>query len=253
MRVNSNADSLNTLRAVHESYKKMQSSTEKLSSGKKINRASDDPAGLIISEKMRSHIASVEKELENIDRSSRKLDTADSDLANLQESLREMRDSAQAAANEGGNSEEAQRAYQESVDASIKAYNQSQQEASYSGQKLFDGSSESVADIEEMHHLDVSTPENAQEAVAAIDEKIKEISNVRGELGAIQKNDLTARRNSLETELVNLSASESSVRDTDMALEYVNFVKNEMQVKAGIAMLAQQKQVPNLVLTFLQE
>jgi len=253
MRVNSNADSLSTLRAIHENYKKMQSSAEKLSSGKKINRASDDPAGLIVSERMRSQIAAAEKELENIDRTSRKLDTADSDLANLQESLREIRNNAVAASNEGANSEEAQRAYQESVDASVRAYNRQQNEASYSGQKLFDGSSESVADVEELSNIDVSTAEKAQEAISAIDEKIKEISNLRGDIGATQKNDLTARRNNLETELVNLSAAESSVRDTDLALEYVNFVKNEMQVKASVAMLAQQKQAPNLVLTFLQQ
>lgn len=253
MRVNSNADALNTLRDVHASYKKMQSSAEKLSSGKKINRASDDPAGLIISEKMRSQIACVEKEIENIDRRDRKLDSAEGDLATLQENLHEMRDIALAAANEGGNSDAEQKAYQDSVNAAVEAYNRTQQEASYSGQKLFDGSKESVANIEKIANLDVSNAQKAQEAVAAIDEKMQEITNLRGEIGATQKNDLAAQRNNLETELVNLTASESSVRDTDMALEYVNFVKSEMQLKAGMAMLAQQKQVPNMVLTFLQE
>lgn len=253
MRINSNADALNTLRSLHENKKEMKASMEKLSSGQKINKASDDPAGLIISEKMRSQIRAIEQEIKNLDARDHKLATAEGNLFTLQRDLQEMRDIALAAANEGGNSREAQKAYQKSMDDAIKAYNQTQENASYGAQKLFDGKSGSVANLERMENLDVSTPEKAQETLDAIDRKMDEASNLRGEIGATLKNEIAAQRNNLETELVNLTASESSVRDTDMAREYANFVKNEIQLKAGIAMLAQQKQSANLVLNFLQE
>lgn len=252
MRINSNADMLNNLRTLQESRDKMKSSMEKLSSGQKINRASDDPAGLIISEKMRSQIATIEQKLENIEMTNNKLTTAEGNLDTLQNSLLEMRNTALAAANEGGNSEEAQDTYQQSFNDAAKGYNTTRENAAFGSQKLLDGSSGSAADIKPLDNIDVSTSEKAQAAVALIDEKINEIAATRSEIGSMQKNDLTSSRNNLQTELLNLTASESTVRDTDMAREYTTMVTAEMQVKAGIAMLAQQKQAPNLVMNFLR-
>lgn len=253
MRINSNAGALNTLRALQNSQDQMKKSMEKLSSGLKINRASDNPAGLIISEKMRSQIGAIEQEIKNLDARDAKLNTAEGNMSTMQDDLRSMRDIALSAANEGGNSEEAQKAYQESMDNSVRSYNQTAQNASYGSQKLFDGSSGAVTDMENLENIDVSTPEKAQQAVETIDKKIAELSEERGEIGAQQKNEISAQRNNLQTELVNLTASESSVRDTDMAREYIEFVKNEMQLKAGTAMLAHQNQAPNLVMNFLQQ
>jgi flagellin len=251
MRINSNADMLNNLRNLQESREKMQSSMEKLSSGKKINRASDDPAGLIISEKMRSQITAIEQKLENIEMTDNKLSTAEGNLDTLQNSLLEMRNMALAAANEGGNSEAAQDTYQQSLDDAVKGYNTTRENAAFGSQKLLDGSGGSAADVKPLDKIDVSTAEKAQEAVTLIDEKINEIAATRSEIGSMQKNDLASSRNNLQTELLNLTASESTVRDADMAREYTEFVTAEMQLKAGIAMLAQQKQAPNLVMKFL--
>jgi flagellin len=253
MRINSNAGMLNTLRTLHESKNDLKASAEKLSSGLKINRASDDPAGLIISEKMRSQISAIEQEIQNLDNRDNKLTTADGSLNTMQNNLMEMRNVALAAANEGGNSEDSQKAYQTSMDNSVNAYNQTQENASYGSQKLFDGSSGSVADPKQLENLDVSTPEKAQEAVTVIDQRMKEISDIRGQIGAEQKNEINSSRNNFQTELVNLTASESTVRDTDMAKEYADFVKSEIQTKAGMAMMAHQKQVPALVLGMLQQ
>jgi len=252
MRINSNAESLNNLRALQESREKMKTSMEKLSSGLKINRASNDPSGLIISEKMRSQIATIEQKLENIDQTDNKLTTAEGNLDTLQNGLHEMRKVALAAANEGGNSQAAQDSYQQSLNDAAKGYNTTRENAAFGSQKLLDGSTGLAANIKPLANLDISTAEKAQEAVSLIDEKINEIAEIRSEIGSTQKNDLAASRNNLQTELLNLTASESTVRDTDMAREYTNMVTAEMQLKAGIAMMAQQKQVPNLVLNFLR-
>ena len=253
MRINSNANALNTLRNLQESQKQMKSTMEKLSSGFRINKASDDPAGLIISEKMRSQISTIEQEIQNLDARDNKLTTAEGNMSTMQKDLLEMRNIALSAANDGGNSADAQKAYQESMNNAVESYNQTVENASYGTQKLFDGSAGSVADMEKLENIDVSTQEKAQEAIKAIDKQIEAVADQRGEIGATQKNEIASQRNNLQTELVNLTASESTVRDADMAREYVNFVKNEMQIKAGMAMLAQQKQTPNLVFNFLQE
>lgn len=253
MRINSNAGALNTLRSLQGSKDQMKKSMEKLSSGLKINRASDDPSGLIISEQLRSRIVEIEQEIRNLDARDAKLNTAEGNMSTMQNDLHAMREVALSAANEGGNSEEAQKAYQASMDNAVESYNQTAQNASYGNQKLLDGSSGSVADIDKMNNIDISTRVNAEEAVKYIDEKLAELSQERGDIGAEQKNDIAAQRSNYQTELVNLTASESSIRDTDMAKEYMNFVKNEIQLKSGMAMMAHQKQVPNLVLNFLQE
>ena len=248
MRINSNATYLNSLRNILHNSDELKKSAEKLASGLRINRASDDPAGLVISEKMRSQIASIEQELRNIDDTSNKYSAADGTIEGLQNSLRDIRDVALAAANTSGNFKESQRAYQRSADDAIESYNEIQ---SSSTQNLLDGSEGSVADLKPLENIDISSAEAAQQAVETIDKKIDELSKVRGEIGATQKNDLDARRNNLEIELNNLIAAESSIRDVDMAREYSEAVRKEVSLKASMAMLAHQQQVPNLVLSFL--
>jgi len=252
MKINSESNSLQILKAMQESQKELKDSTEKLSSGSSINKASDNPAGLVVSEKMRAQIAALGQELENLDNTNNKLTTADGDLATMQSSLQEMRNVALAAANEGGNSKESQQSYQENLNNAVESYNQTVENSAYGTQQLFDGTSGSVADLEKMANLDVSTPEKAEEAVAAIDQKIQEVSETRADIGATQKAEISTAKNNVQTAMANLTASESTVSDTDMAKEYVNIVKNEMQLKASTAMLAQQNQIPNLVLNFLQ-
>jgi len=253
MRINSNAETLNNLRTIQESRDKMKSSMEKLSSGLKINRASDDPSGLMISEKIRSQIATIEQKLENIDQADNKLTATEGNLETLQNSLQDIRKIALAAANEGGNSQPAQDSYQQSLNDATKGYNIIRDTAAFGSQKLLDGLDGSAADIKPLANMDISSAEKAQKAISLIDEKINEIAEIRSEIGSAQKNDLAANRSNFQTELLNLTTSESTVRDIDMAREYTNMVIAEMQLKAGIAMLAQQKQVPNLVLNFLQE
>lgn len=251
MRINTNAQALNMLNNIKKTSNELKTSMEKLSSGKKINQASDDPAGLIISERMRAQIVAVEQEISNIENNYNKYATADGNLQTQQNSLQEMRDIALEAANEGGSSEETQEALQRSMDNAVQSCNNVQNSASFGVQKLFDGSDGSVADLEPVTSIDISSPEKAQEAVDQIDQKMNEVSELRGEIGSKQKNDLEASRNNLETELVNLTAAESAVRDVDMAKEYANFVSKEIQLKSSMAILAHQNQTPNLVLNFI--
>lgn len=100
-----------------------------------------------------------------------------------------------------------------------------------------------------LSQIDVTTVQGAQDAQSVIDATINEVSTMRGTLGSFQKNSLESNLRNLRIASQNLSASESAIRDTDMASEMSNFVKYQILLQAGTAMLAQANQVPQVVLS----
>jgi flagellin len=98
-------------------------------------------------------------------------------------------------------------------------------------------------------NIDVTTVQGAQDAQSVIDEAINEVSTSRGTLGSFQKNTLESNLRNLRIASQNLQSSESNIRDTDMAKEMSAFVKNQILLQAGTAMLAQANQVPQAVLS----
>lgn len=100
--------------------------------------------------------------------------------------------------------------------------------------------------------IDVTTVQGAQDAQSIIDSAINEVSTTRGGLGSFQKNTLESNLRNLRIAAQNLSASESQIRDTDMAEEMSEFTKNQILVQAGTAMLAQANQVPQVVLSLFR-
>ncbi|MBD3257622.1 hypothetical protein GF377_04255 [candidate division GN15 bacterium] len=97
--------------------------------------------------------------------------------------------------------------------------------------------------------IDVTSPEGAQDAQSIIDAAINEVSTARGKLGSFQKNSLESNLRNLRIAAQNLTASESQIRDTDMAMEMSTFTRNQILVQAGTAMLAQANQIPQVVLS----
>ncbi len=97
--------------------------------------------------------------------------------------------------------------------------------------------------------IDVTTVQGAQDAQRVIDQAINEVSTTRGTLGSFQKNTLESNLRNLRIAAQNLTASESNIRDTDMAKEISTFTKNQILLQAGTAMLAQANQVPQIVLS----
>ncbi len=103
-----------------------------------------------------------------------------------------------------------------------------------------------------LSNIDVTTSQGAQDSQAVIDEAIDQVSVVRGTLGSFQKNTLESNLRNLRIASQNLQASESNIRDTDMAEEMSNFVKNQILLQAGTAMLAHGNQIPQVVLSLFQ-
>ncbi len=97
--------------------------------------------------------------------------------------------------------------------------------------------------------IDVTTVQGAQDAQSIIDAAINEVSTTRGTLGSFQKNTLESNLRNLRIAAQNLTASESMIRDTDMAKEMSEFTKNQILVQAGTSMLAQANQSPQIVLS----
>ncbi len=98
-------------------------------------------------------------------------------------------------------------------------------------------------------NIDVTTAQGAQDAQSVIDAAINEVSTTRGALGSFQKNTLESNLRNLRIAAQNLTASESMIRDTDMAKEMSNFTKNQILMQAGTSMLAQANQVPQSILS----
>jgi len=104
----------------------------------------------------------------------------------------------------------------------------------------------------DLSKIDVTTVQGAQDAQSVVDAAINEVSGTRGNLGTFQKNTLESNLSNLRIAAQNLTAAASSIRDTDMASEMSEFVKYQILLQAGTAMLAQANQVPQVILSLFQ-
>lgn len=250
--LNSGLVSNNAVRNLNHSLLKMYKSAEKLSSGLRINSASDDPAGLVISEQMRSRIASLNQEIENVSNQINKYETASSATLEMRSILTEIRSLGVAASNGAIVDEAMQTVYQSEANRLVEQYNRIASTSQYGTQNLLDGSEGSLADIQELDNIDFSDPKAVADAVAYIDEQASGLDSVIVDLGATQKNDLESRLRNLEVESENLQAAESQIRDVDYVKEFTNFMLSQMQVKSGIAVLSHSLITQQTVLDLLR-
>jgi len=250
--INHNLPALNLHRSIQQSSWHFGKSMEKLASGLAINHASDDPAGLVISEKMRTRIASLNQEIENVSNQINKYNTADSSLMQMRSQLTEMRSLAVAAANEGTIDEGMRRAYQSEMDNLAGSYNRIRNTASFGSQALLDGSEGSVAAASEIPAQDLSTAENAGKAIERIDEEIQRLDSTLSNVGAYQKHDLQRTLSNLRVEHQNLTAAESTIRDVDYAAEFTNLLKNQIMFSAGVSLLAHAGFASNSLLSLFE-
>jgi len=236
---------------VNTAMQNMYSSLEKLATGRRINRASDDPAGLVISEQLRARIASLNQEIENTSAQINKYQTASSAVGELRSQLTDLRTLAIGASNEGANDEAAQKAYADAADYIVAGFNRTIRTADYNGSGLLDGSEGSVAEISSLAAIDLSSAEAAETSLAAIEEKIAAVDSVQTELGSTEKYNLRSRRSSLETTVQNLEAARGSILDTDYALTYTNMITDMMVTRVSLAMLAHSQMTSYSVIKLL--
>ncbi len=224
--------------SLNASFSRMYESLQKLSSGMKINSATDGPAQLMISERFRSQIATLNQQIENTSMQIGKYNTGSATLSSMRSELTEMRSLAVSAANEGGNSPAAQKAYADSASVLESNFNLTLNRAEYNGAVLFDGSEGSLADLNDLSGVNLSTAESANASLEVIDAKIAEIDAATIEVGSTQKYKLESDISTMRISRQNLVAAESNIRATDYAIEYSNLIKFQIQADAGLALLS---------------
>jgi flagellin len=283
MRINNNVAAYNTYRNLSTNEANQQKSLERLSSGLRINRAADDASGLVTSESLRSQIGGLTVATKNAQDGISVVQTAEGGLNEVTTMLQRMRDLAMHAGGDGAadsTSQAADNAEFQSLSAEIDRIAGN---TNFGGQNLLSGgfkgsftvgsdaasgniitvniqsdatvasagtSGFSTSDLG-LSGLSLSGTTGAQAALSAIDTAIKTVSSARGLLGATQNRFEHAIAN-LQVTTENLTASESRIRDTDMAKEMTNFTKNQVLTQASQAMLAQANSAPQQVLQLLR-
>jgi flagellin len=274
LRINQNIAAMNSYRNLSVTDGQMAKSLEKLSSGFRINRAADDAAGLAISEGLRAQVGGLKVAVRNAQDGVSVVQTAEGALTETHSILQRMRDLAVQASNDGALSDTDKAKADKEFQALAKELDDIATKTTFNGTKLLDGSytaktfqvgansgetlSVTIGDMGATSGTglfggavgDITTAATAGTALTAVDGAIGKVSTERAGLGAVQ-NRLEHKINNLNVVVENLSASESRIRDTDMAQEMVNFTRSQILAQAGTAMLAQANQAPQGVLRLL--
>jgi len=269
MVVQHNLSAMNTNRQMGIVTDALQKSTEKLSSGYKINRAADDAAGLSISEKMRAQIRGLDKASDNAQDGISLIQVAEGALNETHSILQRMNELATQAANDTNTSTD-RTAIKAEIDQLTSEINRIQSTTQFNTQNLLDGKftgknlqigslkgqtikisiSNMNAKTLGVSGLTVDKNSTAGISMSKIQAAIDKVSTQRSNLGALQ-NRLEHTINNLDTTSENTSAAESRIRDTDMADEMVQYSKNNILAQAGNSMLAQANQQTQGVLSLL--
>ncbi|MBQ9281364.1 MAG: flagellin [Treponema sp.] len=259
---------------------------EKLSSGEKINRAGDDASGLAVSEKMRSQIRGLNKASENAMNGISFIQVAEGYLQETTDIMQRIRELAVQSSN-GIYSDEDRMQIQVEVSQLVAEVDRIASQAQFNGMNMLTGrfaqslgensvtasmwfhiganmdqrmqvfigtmtaSALGVREVAGEEIMSLATPELANRAIGTLDEALKKINKQRADLGGYQ-NRMEYAVKGLDIAAENLQASESRIRDTDMAKQMVEFTKNEVLQQAGTAMLAQANTQSQNVLSLLR-
>ena len=289
--INQNIAAVNSYRNLSNTQNDLAKSLEKLSSGFRINRAADDAAGLAISEGLRAQVGGLKVAARNAQDGISVVQTAEGALTEVHSILQRLRDLGVQAANDSNNTA-ARANIKTEADSLVKELGRIADSTNFNGTKLLngastlnfqvgadgDGNSRIAVDLSSANVSDVATAlavvdeagmgdlavvdgteagigfdshEAAQSSISRIDAQISTVSTARANLGAMQNRFEHTIKN-INVAVENLSASESRIRDTDMASEMVQFTRAQILSQAGTAMLAQANQIPQGVLSLLR-
>jgi flagellin len=272
MVVQHNISSMNANRQLGINNTNLSKSTEKLSSGYRINRAADDAAGLAISEKMRAQVRGLQRASDNAQDGISLVQTAEGAMEQQHAILQRTRELVVQASNTGvldGTSENDFQKIQDEIDTLKSEYERINSDTEFNKKKLLDGTySKQYLQLgaNKNQGINVSIKKTAWSAIsvtatttgstnstllATVDSMIKSVSTERSKLGAIQNRlEYTVKVDDNTAE--NLQSAESQLRDTDMADEMTVYSKYSILQQAATSMLAQANQANQSVLSLLQ-
>ena len=274
MIVKHNLQAMNSNRMLGVNSSTLSKSTEKLSSGYKINRAADDAAGLSISEKMRRQVRGLTQASANAQDGVSMVQTAEGALNEVHDMLQRMNELV-VKANNGTLQSEDVTYVQDEINLLVSEIDRTANDTKFNKLDLLNSDksytlqvgaeadqtitltmSKMNASAIGIHNLSgtvagSTTKISSGAAITAIDNAIQSVSKFRSSLGAVQ-NRLEHTINNLDNVAENTQAAESRIRDTDMATEMVKYSNNQILAQAGQAMLAQANQANQGVLSLLQ-
>jgi flagellin len=274
LRIITNVSSLEAQKNLGRTHAKLQSSFNKLSSGLRINTAADDAAGMAISERMKTQIRSYVVAERNANDAISMVQTAEGALGEVHGILGRMRELAVQAAN--GSMTSTDRGYLDTEFSQLQAeIVRIQGAAKFNGKQLLSTTATTItfqigldnasfdqlsiafggfavsALVSSASSLAGSTASASLAALGTIDSALQTISTERAKYGA-SMNRLEITTNAIQTMRVNLAASNSRIRDVDVAEETSRLAANQVVAQAGVSVLAQANQLPQMVLQLLQ-
>ncbi|WP_419780671.1 flagellin [Maridesulfovibrio sp.] len=280
--INNNTVANSTARHLNDAYKALGSSTEKMSSGLRVNSAADDAAGLAVRELMRSDVSTLQQGVRNANDGISMIQTADGALGVIDEKLIRMKELAEQAAT-GTYTSDQRGLIDSEYQAMASEITRIASATDFNGIYLLNGncsgdnavtihfgtgndSAEDKYDVEigtctasalgignqsaEDAGFAVSTQEAAQASLAALDQAIVSKDKVRANLGALE-NRLDATISNLEIQGENLQAAESQISDVDVATEMTNYSKQQIITQSAVSMLAQANSLPQMALSLI--
>lgn len=278
MIINHNMSAAYSNRVMTERTGDIQTSIAKLSSGMRITKAGDDASGLAVSEKLRSQVRGLNQASNNIANAVNFIQTTEGYLKGTTDVLQRVRELAVQSTN-GIYSEEDRMQIQVEVSQLVDEINRVASQAQFNGMRLFTGrfgqggkgiqfqvganmdQNESVfvgamdanalfGPKDGQGKIDLGNADNANVAIGTIDSALKMVNKQRADLGAYQ-NRFESAQKGVDIAAENLQASESQIRDANMAKEMVDFVKNQILVQSSSSMLAQANNQGQSVLKLL--
>ena len=271
LQINTNLGALMASAAASSVNRSMETSMERLSTGKRINTAADDAAGVAIASRLTASIRGINQAMRNASDAQALIDTAEGAHNEIVNILQRMREISVQAANDT-NDEVDRSNLQLEYDALTAEIDRIANVTTWAGKKLIDEEQtfnfQIGADVSEYDSIEVETTpmtasdlevdegeldsfENAEEAIEALDTAIDEVNESRAALGAVS-NRLDHTVSNLTNIVTNLEAGRSRVEDADFAAESTNMAKTQILQQAATAMLAQANASKQGVLQLLQ-
>ncbi len=270
--IRNNVDAMFTQRALTDTQMELSGVMQRLSSGYRINKAADDAAGLAISEKLRAQVRGLGQAARNAQDGVSVIQTAESALGETGQLLQRLRELSVQAANDTLTSSDRTN-IQAEVDQLLSEVDRFSTTTEFNTKKLLSGSfatssmtlqvgantgqvisftiTTASASSLGVSGIAVSTQASANAAIASLDAAINSVSTERAKLGAIQ-NRLERTISNLNSQAENLTASESRIRDTDVAKEAINLTRLQILQQAGVAAQSQANVAPQVVLSLLR-
>ncbi len=270
MQIPTNSTSLVAIQAIHSANKAVSQASERISTGLRINRSSDDPAGLLVANRLSVRVASYAKAADNLNMASAVTQVVDDSLAQIQQLLASMRTLA-VASSSGSYGSTAMAANQDQMDEYVDAIDSLASNATWNGQSLLDGSTTTLtfqSGIESgdnlavsfsamtstaltLGSLDVETSvATASAAITTIDTAITAVSSFQSAIGAKQ-NVVEAHSQVMDSNALNHSIAYGNIMEADLAQETAQLASAQIQRDAATAMLAQSSTMNREIVNFL--